>query len=378
MCRAIAFLIINALLALFWGCRTIDDRLENAATKQELLQAAADFYVTDGKDAACAVVLVTTNETLFAFAGECTTNSLFRIASLSKLFLKSALENAVAQGDVKLGTSVGDFFDMPEEFRSITLGELRDNQSGLPRDFIDLRNPLEVWQAFEGGFWGAHIYRNFDTREKFFATCRSNYWRNTLRKNRAQVPRPRIYSNVGYGLLGLCLEKQTGLSLEDFLAKYLTKPLNLHDTTYEPERTGRGARLTRACAGHLPWFIRRGDVVPDIRLGEALRAAGGLFASPMDCGRVFKDYWRIIDAECARLPNKDLVAYDLIGLLRVKHLSEGKPLLYRAGMIYGGASIVCFDLETRSTLIVLRDVTSWPDKRGFKLAQALRHAERTK
>ncbi len=378
MCRVASLFLTSALLALFFGCHTIDERLESAATPQELLQATADFYVTDGKDAACAVALVTTNETLFAFAGECTTNSLFRIASLSKLFLNSALANAVAKGDVKLETTVGACFDVPEEFRTITLKELRDNESGLPRDFIDLRNPFEVWQAFEGGFWGAHIYRNFDTRDGLFAAFESPHWQNLVRENRAQVPRPRIYSNVGYGLLGLCLEKQTGLPLEDFLTKYLTKSLNLHDTTYEPERTGRGTRLTRACAGHLPWFIRRGDVVPDIRLGEGLRAAGGLFTSLADCARAFKNYWRIVDAECARIPDNDLADYDLIGLLRIKHLPEGKPLFYRAGMIYGGASLVCFDPETRSVIIILRDVTSWPDKRGFKLAEALRRAQRTK
>lgn len=142
--RRILILLISRFSSLFLGCRTIENRLESAATPQDLLQATADFYVKDAHDAACAVALVTTNETLFATAGECTTNSLFRIASLSKLFLNYAIENALTNSAINLKATIGDYLPLPEEYRPLTLGELRNNQSGLPRDFIDVRNPFEV------------------------------------------------------------------------------------------------------------------------------------------------------------------------------------------------------------------------------------------
>lgn len=359
-----------------FGCRTIETRLETATTPQECLQAAADYYVKDAHDAACAAILITPNETRFAFAGDCSTNSLFRIASLSKIFLDDALNTAVAQGAINPRTTLGDYLPLPSEYAPITLDELRNNRSGLPRDFINTFNPIDAAYAFAGGFWGANIYGRFNTRADFFAKCEESYWRRIVRKNRAKVPREVVYSNIGYGLLGVCLEKATNQSLEQFLDTYLIKPLGLTATTYDPEaKVPRPQNLTPPTAGHLPWFTRRGNPVPDIRLGEPLRAAGGLFSSPADCARVFRDYWRIVDLEYAKVPRQNLDDYKLIGLLRLKMLSAGSPLLYRAGMIYGGASFVCYDFETRTVIVILRNVTSWPDRRGFKLVEALRHIE---
>mgnify|MGYP002521008859 FL=1 len=360
------------------GCRTIDARLESAASPKDCLQATADFYVKDAGDDACAVVLVTSEGASFATAGACTTNSLFRIASLSKLFLVSALQNAAADGAVDLDATVGTFSSLgfPAEYASITLRELMENRAGLPRDFIDESNPIDVGHVFAGGFFGWHIYAQFDSAADFLRCCHRPCWRRFVRKTRAITPRPVIYSNVGYGLLGLCLEEQTGLSLEQFLKENLVQPLGLKETTYEPERAGLSSRTTPAKAGHLPWFVRRGHAVPDIRLGPPLRAAGGLFSSIADCARVFADYWRIVDAECAGVPVENLPDNALIGLLRVKELATGAHVLYRAGMIYGGASFVCFDPETRNIVIILRNVTSWPDKRGFKLVEALQRRQR--
>ena len=46
-------------------------------------------------------------------------------------------------------------------------------------------------------------------------------------------------------------------------------------------------------------------------------------------------------------------------------------LLNHSGMIYGGASFVGFDPETRTIVVILRNVTSWPDKRGFAVMEKL-------
>lgn len=123
---------------------------------------------------------------------------------------------------------------------------------------------------------------------------------------------------------------------------------------------GQTDRLTRACAGHLPWLTRRGHDVPDHRLGGALRATGGLFSSAADCATLFSSYWPVVDEQ---LRERDINAYAdeaVFGLLRVKVLSDGSRVLYRAGMIYGGASFVGFDLQTRTVVLILRNVTSWP------------------
>ena len=40
-------------------------------------------------------------------------------------------------------------------------------------------------------------------------------------------------------------------------------------------------------------------------------------------------------------------------------------------MIYGGASFVGYDPTTRTLVVILRNVTSWPDRRGFDVIERL-------
>mgnify|MGYP002520786608 CR=1 FL=1 len=349
------------------GCRTIEERLAKADSTQAVAQAVADYYVQDAEDESCAVAIVLPQGTAFAHAGSATEHSLFRIASLSKFFLHPVLLKLHAHGRLNLDRPVSSCsrLDLPPEYGRITLRDLLLNRSGLPREFIVRWEPFDTWTAFSCGFFGTDIYAAFETREDFARMAWRPWWRHAVRARRE------IYSNMGFGLLGTAVEDSLGKPLEDILRAELTEPWRLADTTYEPcgDQTNR---LTRACAGHLPWLTRRGGDVPDHRLGEALRATGGLFSSAADCATLFAAYWAIIDGQ---LTERDIGAYAdeaVFGLLRVKILPDGSRALYRAGMIYGGASFVGFDLRTRTVVVILRNVTSWPDRRGFAVMETLR------
>jgi len=355
------------------GCRTIESRLAEARTPQAVAQAVADYYVTDAEDESCAVAIVTPTETLFASAGSATEHSLFRIASLSKLFLHPVLLKLHAQGRLDLDRSVSSVstLDLPPEYGRVTLRDLLLNRSGLPREFIVRWEPFDTWRAFSCGFFGTDVYAAFESRDDFARMTWRPWWRWAVR-----TPRVR-YSNMGFGLLGTAVEDALGQSLEEILRAELTVPLSLSDTAYEP-RDDQTNRLTRACAGHLPWLTRRGGDVPDHRLGDALRATGGLFSSAADCATLFDAYWAVIDAQLAARDIATCNDDDTIGLLKVKVLDDGSRVLYRAGMIYGGASFVGFDVRTRTIVVILRNVTSWPDKRGFSVLEALRREPPTR
>lgn len=349
------------------GCQTIDARLGKADSPQALAQAVADYYVYDAEDESCAVAIISPTGSVFAQAGAATKHSLFRIASLSKFFLHPVLLKLHAQGRLNLDQPVTSCskLDLPPEYGRITLRDLLLNRSGLPREFIVRWEPLDTWTAFSCGFFGTDIYAAFETRDDFARMAWRPWWRHAVRARRE------IYSNMGFGLLGTAVEDALGLSLEEILRTELTVPQALADTTYEPHGDQTN-RLTRACAGHLPWLTRRGHDVPDHRLGSALRATGGLFSSAADCATLFSSYWAVVDEQ---LKERDVNAYAdeaVFGLLRVKVLSDGSRVLYRAGMIYGGASFVGFDLRTRAVVVILRNVTSWPDRRGFAVLEALR------
>ena len=348
------------------GCRTIDDRLAVAGTPREVAQAVADYYVQDADDESCAVAVVRPDGVVFASAGSADEHSLFRIASLSKLFLHPVLLKLHDEGRLNLDRPVSSVskLDLPPEYGRITLRDLLLNRSGLPREFIVRWEPFDMMAAFSCGFFGTHIYSAFDTRESFAKMTWRPWWRHAVKTHRE------LYSNMGFGLLGTAVEDALGLSVEEILRQELAGPLGLADTTYAPSG-GQTNRLTRACAGHLPWLVRRRHDVPDHRLGDALRATGGLFSSAADCATAFAAYWPVIDAQMREREISAFADDAVFGLLRVKVLASGRRVFYRSGMIYGGASFVGFDPQTRLIVVILRNVTSWPDRRGFAVMEKM-------
>lgn len=349
------------LLLLFTGCVSIEERVSAADSLADLAQATADYYVADGGDESCSVAIVTQSGTAFGNAGAANEHSLFRIASLSKLFLFPAAMRLHEQGLVDLDRPVTAYakFSLPPEFARVTGRDLLENKSGLPREFLLPYNPMDMATAFLCGFVGTHIYAGFDTRSDFVRECWRPQWREAVQNAQPE------YSNMGFGLFGMVLEDALGRPLEQILREAAVEPLHLQDTTYEPESGAWSNLLTRACAGHLPWLTRRRHEIPDHRLGNALRATGGLFSSASDCAIAFTECWRFIDDWMKDHPLAECEDGDLYGALRVHILPTGHRILYRAGMIYGGASFVGFDPTDRTIVIILRNVTSWPDSRGF-------------
>ena len=146
----------------------MQDRLAGAQSIQDVAQAAADFYVSDGEDDTCVVGVVRgeSGQPVFACAGGADEHSLYRIASLSKLFLYPVLLQLHADGrlDLDRPVSVYSKLSLPPECARVTLRDLLENQSGLPREFLTPWNPVDMFIAFHCGFVGSHIYADFDER----------------------------------------------------------------------------------------------------------------------------------------------------------------------------------------------------------------------
>ncbi len=346
----------------------MQDRLSAAHDIRSVAQAAADFYVNDGDDDTCVVGVLRgeSGEPVFACAGGADEHSLYRIASLSKMFLYPVLLKLHEDGKLDLDRPVAAYtkLNLPPECARVTLRDLLENKSGLPREFLTPWNPVDMYTAFHCGFTGSHIYADFDDREEFAKELWRPCWRSAMRKG------GNVYSNMGFGLLGMTVEDALGRDLETILNEGLTRPRGFADTTYFP-RGDQTNRLTRACAGHLPWLVRRRHEVPDHRLGDALRATGGLFSSVSDCISLFRSCWQYVDTYMKDRPLESYPDEAVYGLLRVHVLRNGRRIVYRAGMIYGGASFTGYDPSTRTLVVILRNVTSWPDKRGFEVMERL-------
>ena len=337
------------LVAVFFaaGCATLPEVAD--------VDGIRAFYRHEVGDPECAVA---TENTL---AGD--PHRIFRIASLGKLYVHLALLRMEREGRLNLDVSARAVskFELPPEYDAVTLRDLLSGRSGMPRDFLNPWNPLDWHTAFCSGLFGTHIYGGFETKADFAAEL-SN--RRTLSFLRERHP---LYSNVGFALLVLCVEDATGRSIDEILHDELVAPLGLEDTSFCP--VGEAVdRLTPACAGKLPWLRRRGSAVPEHRLGPALKGMGSVFSSASDCVKVFREYWKVVDATLAQRPLETLGEEEMCGLLHVRTLKGGRRILYRFGMIYGGASFVAFDPSSRRFLVILRNVTSWPASEDFDLS----------
>ncbi len=189
-------------------------------------------------------------------------DTLFEIGSITKPLTGTVLARLAARGVLRLDDPAArwlpELAPAPDGIGSITLRQLATHTAGLPRlpttlaFFLQmLRDPADPYARY--------------TREALLAD---------LTKMAPATPGAFTYSNLGYAVLGLALERATGRSYAQLLADEVLLPAGLTDATLEPTHP-------RLAAGH------RGDGEPTAHwhLGP-FAAAGGLRMSARDMQRL--------------------------------------------------------------------------------------------
>ena len=146
-----------------------------------------------------------------------TPRSVFHIASITKQFTAAAVMRLVEQGKLRLDGTVGDYLtDYDGPARRATLHQLLTHTAGVP-NFTDMRARM------------AEISRIDLTHQQMLAV-----W---SRGSLAFEPGSRwAYSNSGYYLLGMIIEKAAGESYAQHLRKTQWEPLGLSETYYCAQR----------------------------------------------------------------------------------------------------------------------------------------------
>jgi len=151
--------------------------------------------------------------------------SQFRIASISKLVTAVGIMKLREEGKLSLTDSVfgssgilnDPYFGEPKDRRvyNINIAELLSHEAGWTQRYGDqMFMPLMVAQQMG-------IKPPVDTKTIVrFALDKRLYY--TPGKGKA-------YSNLGYSILGLIIEKVTGMSYEDFCQKTILEPLGIYD-----------------------------------------------------------------------------------------------------------------------------------------------------
>jgi len=135
-------------------------------------------------------------------------NSVFELASCSKTFTAITILKLKEQGKLKLDDPISKYISDLKEYDKITIRHLLNHTSGLP-DYMQLMDSL--WDKNK-------IATNKDIVNLFSAHKPKLLFEPNTKFE---------YSNTGYALLALIIQKASGKSYEDFLEKNIFKPLKM-------------------------------------------------------------------------------------------------------------------------------------------------------
>ena len=135
-----------------------------------------------------------------------TPNTIFSIGSLTKQFTATAILKLEMQGKLTVEDKISKYFaNVPKDKSTITIHDLLRHQSGL--------------QSVVGGDYDKISESDFIDlvmTSKLQFKCGTDF----------------SYSNIGYSLLAIIIEKVSGTSYENYLYKNLWKPANMEMTGY--------------------------------------------------------------------------------------------------------------------------------------------------
>lgn len=188
----------------------VSQMLESIRAKHHL-PALAAAVVVDGK-------VVAANAVGFRKNGgteKVTVDDEFHLGSVTKSMTATVAAMLVEQGKISWTTTIGETFpelksEIHPDYLSVTLEQLLSQRSGAPGDA-----PADLWSEA----WAA----TGTPAEQRLAFVKGLL----ARKPEAKPGTKFIYSNQGYTIAGVMLEKATGKTWEDLLRSKLFEPLGM-------------------------------------------------------------------------------------------------------------------------------------------------------
>jgi len=210
-------------------------------------------------------------------------DTAFNLASMGKMFTGVAAAQLVQAGKLRFRDPIGKYLpQLPARLRSITVAELLDHTSGLGDFFSDpafarLRPTLTTLAA----------YLPLVTRERLEFEPGARW----------------SYSNSGFLLAGLVVEKASGERYEDYVARHIWKPTGMsHSGCY-----ARSRLPTFAAVGYLADGSANTASLPPVgtSAGGCYSSARDLiaFAHALETGRLLsRSLTKVITTPKARAP----------------------------------------------------------------------------
>ncbi|MER6663340.1 serine hydrolase domain-containing protein [Amycolatopsis japonica] len=209
----------------------------------------------------------------------------WRIASVSKVFVATLVLQLVAEERVGLDEPIQrllpGLLPYPEP---ITVRQLLQHTSGLPRDLL----PEDTWSS--PAEVDTERFEHFDSDDMIRLSV-------TKQPLQFKPGTSWAYSNTGYNVLGLLVEKTTRKPLERVLAERITGPLHLRDTSLPRDFPF----LIRPAARGYEQLYDAPRGLTDVTTYNYSRyyGAGGMVSSAKDLNRFFEALFggRLLPAE---------------------------------------------------------------------------------
>jgi len=148
-----------------------------------------------------------------------TPTSVFRIGSTSKQFTASCIAILALQGKISLDDDIRKYIpELPKYQKPITIRHLVHHTSGI-RDYLTLSSIAALPDD--------HFFTPEDSLELLSRQKGFNF-----------LPgEEHLYSNSGYLLLGVIVERASGKSLNDFAQTHIFEPLGMKNTHFHDDHT---------------------------------------------------------------------------------------------------------------------------------------------
>jgi CubicO group peptidase (beta-lactamase class C family) len=270
--------------------------------------------------------------------------TIYRIGSLTKQFTAAAIMQLVEQGKIGLQDDITKYLpDFPTQGHTVTVHHLLTHTSGI-KNYTALP---KIWaEVFPLDLTDAQLVDLF--RKEPFDFAPGEKW---------------SYSNSGYYLLGMIIQKVSGMPYGEYLQKAIFGPLGLRSTLYCDNRT----ILPNRAQGY---EVENGRVVNDAQISmNTPGAAGALCSSVLDllawqqalnAGRVVSPASRQLMTTAAKLNDGSATRYGYG--LGVGDL-DGHHMISHSGGINGFITHIGYFPDDDLTVTVLGNTGGAPSAR---------------
>ncbi len=266
--------------------------------------------------------------------------SVFQIASVTKQFTAVAVMMLQEQGKLNYSDTIQKFIpDFP--YKNITIKQLLSHRSGLPN-----------YMYFAGKYWKKK--REYLTNEQVLDLM------IRYRPGIEFLPDRRYkYSNTGYAMLALLVERISGLPFDEFMEQNIFQQLEMYDTfvynprnrkTIEYETKGYNKNRRKAHVDFLDGVS--GDKGIFSTVEDMFRWDKALYSEKLVKQSTLDEAFTPVSYDYKRDNNYGFG-------FRIDTLADGSKIVYHGGWWRGYNSLFVRRLSDQTTIIILCNKVNW-------------------